>query len=233
MAGTVRQQRYDSDVLRRASAKAVIVDHWPLVRLGLTRVLAGQDVRVVGEVDDAAAGIRAAQEEEADLLIVGQVRGLTPLEAVRSAKAGGDALRVLVLVGQAGPEDLAELLAAGADGLLGRMASPADVTAAVDQLLAGERYVAPPLLPALVGRLGPTGASSPTVGESTEEATLTEKERQVLSWLASGGTNVEIAQALYITPATVKTHVAHIYAKLGVKNRNAAISRALELGLLT
>lgn len=222
-------------MLRGAPARAVIVDHWPLLRLGLSRVLTGQDIRVAGECDDAAEGIRIAQAEGANLLILGQPRGLTPAEATRSAKAGGD-LRVLVVVGNATADDLAELLAAGADGLIGRMAAPAEVVAAVEQLLAGERFVAPALLPSLLGRVGPSepardhavdGAAPPA------KAVLTDKEREVLACLASGGTNVDIARRLYITPATVKTHVAHIYAKLGVNNRNAAVSRAFEMGLLT
>jgi len=237
-------------VHRGAPARAVIVDHWPLLRLGLSRVLAGQDVRVVGESDDAGEGVRLAEEQRAQLLILGELRelrGLTAVEAIRLAKAAGAAgatrgadaagaaraggrLRILVIVGNVTPDELSELLAAGADGLMGRMAGPADVAGAIDQLLAGKRFVAPALLPALLGRVGP---SQPEANGSRPEASLTDKEREVLACLATGGTNIEIARTLYITPATVKTHVAHIYAKLGVRNRNAAVSRALELGLLT
>jgi DNA-binding NarL/FixJ family response regulator len=202
-----------------------------LLRLGLSRVLAGLDVRVAGECDEIAEGIKLAQDEAAQLLILGQLRGLTAAEATRAAKAS-QVPRVLVIVGNTTPDDLAELLSAGADGLIGRMAGPGEVVAAVTQLLAGERFVAPALLPALLGRVGPPVAT-PDGDTSADEGVLTDKERQVLACLATGGTNVDIAHTLFITPATVKTHVAHIYAKLGVKNRNAAVSRALEMGLLT
>ncbi len=183
----------------------------------------------MGESDDAGQGVRLATEHRAHLLVLGELRGLSAPEATRLAKAAGGP-RVLVIVGNVTPDDLSELLAAGADGLMGRMAGPADVAGAVDQLLAGKRFVAPALLPALLGRVGP---SQPAANGTRPEASLTDKEREVLACLATGATNVEIARTLYITSATVKTHVAHIYAKLGVRNRNAAVSRALELGLLT
>jgi DNA-binding NarL/FixJ family response regulator len=208
----------------------VVADHWPLLRLGLSRALANLDVRVVGESDDATAAIRVARHERASLLILGQLRGLTQVEAVRVAKADPDGPRILVMMGAAAPDELSALLAAGADGLIDRMAGPDDVAAAVEQLLAGDRCVAPTLLPALIGRVGPP---APQGDAPADGSVLTDKERQVLAFLARGGTNVEIARALYITPATVKTHVSHIYAKLGVKSRNAAVTRALELGLLT
>jgi ATP/maltotriose-dependent transcriptional regulator MalT len=89
----------------------------------------------------------------------------------------------------------------------------------------GERVVAPALLSTLVGAMGP-------VNEDVDESSLTVREREVLALLAEGQSNREIASSLYVSLPTVKTHLAHIYAKLGAKNRNEALGRAVALGLL-
>jgi DNA-binding NarL/FixJ family response regulator len=110
----------------------------------------------------------------------------------------------------------------GVSALLQRTVSPADLAQALDRVEQGERVIAPGLLPLLVGVV--------TTGE--DEGGLTRKEREVLARLADGLSNREIAEALYITPATVKTHLAHIYMKLGATNRQEALARAVALGVL-
>ena len=117
------------------------------------------------------------------------------------------------------------MLEAGARGLCARSATPEELGEAAKLVLAGERVVAPSLLPALIGLVG--------LQEGADEvAVLTPKERQVLAWVARGHSNREIAEGLFMAPGTVKTHLAHIYAKLGVKDRHEAMARAIALGLL-
>jgi NarL family two-component system response regulator LiaR len=100
-----------------------------------------------------------------------------------------------------------------------------ELSEALDKVEAGERVIAPALLPLLVGAVTPSAPGPDSV--------LTSKEREVLASLAAGRSNQEIAEALFVTRATVKTHLAHIYAKLEAKDRHEAVARAVALGLLT
>lgn len=219
-------------MLRRpTTTSAVIVDDWPLVRVGAARVLQTIDVRVVGEADTAVEGIRIAKSVSADLLVVGEPLDGQQVEAVRLAKAGCGA-RVAVLVTQATRDQLAALLEAGADGLVSRSVGTDDLADVLSRVLDGERVVAPSLMPALVGMLSKTGADRPSAADNGE-APLTLKELEVLRKLSEGLSNREIADAVFVTPATVKTHLAHIYAKLGVGSRHEALAKAVALGLLS
>jgi DNA-binding NarL/FixJ family response regulator len=100
-----------------------------------------------------------------------------------------------------------------------------ELAEALDRVDRGERVIAPALLPTLVGILAPS--------DRAPDSLLTGKEREVLAALAAGSSNQQIAEALFVTRATVKTHLAHIYAKLEAKDRHEAIARAVALGLLT
>src|SRR6266545_4003675 len=181
---------------------AVVVDDWELLRLGLRAALGQLGVWVIGETTD-----------------------LPPRLAAARAKAQHEVPRVLALAALPDPEELAALLAAGVDGLLLRSTGVAELADALELLRGGERAVAPALLPLLVGVIG-LAAAGP--GESL----LTEKEREVLARLAEGGSNRAIAEALSVSPATVKTHLAHIYEKLGASDRRDALVRAIALGIL-
>lgn len=218
-------------MLRRSTTtSAVIVDDWPLVRVGVTRVLQSIDVRVVGEADAAVEGIRLARSASADLLLVGEPLQGPQVEAVRMAAAAdaGDVFRIVVLVTQASREQVAGLLDAGAHGLVSRSAATDDLAEAVNRVLDGERFVSPSLLPSLVGLVTANGQNTSDTGPA-----LTAKELEVLRRLAEGRSNREIADAVFVTQATVKTHLAHIYTKLGVKGRHEALARAVALGLLS
>jgi DNA-binding NarL/FixJ family response regulator len=208
---------------------AVIVDEWPLVRLGIAQALRAAGVRVAGEAGRGDEGLRLVQAGEAAFLVLGAVRNTSLVDLVRRAGAGDHVPRILVLLDQTSRDELASLASLGVDALLVRSARPEEVADAIGRVEKGERVVAPALLPLLVGALGPAEESA---GEEDDNGVLTPKELEVLSRLAEGRSNREIANALYVTPATVKTHLAHIYAKLGVTDRHGALARAVELGLL-
>src|SRR6266700_2042676 len=172
-----------------------------------------------------AAAPRAACDSGAGLLVLGATSDLPARLAVTRAKAPQEPPTVLALASLPDPEELAGLLAAGVDGLLLRSTGVAELADALELLRGGERAVAPALLPLLVGVIGLAA-----VGPG--EPLLTEKEREVLARLAEGGSNRAIAEALSVSPATVKTHLAHIYEKLGASDRRDALVRAIALGIL-
>ncbi len=203
----------------------MVVDDWELVRLGLRAVLGQLGVWVIAEAGLARDGLRAVRSAAAGLLVLGETTDLPPRVAVTRAKALPDAPIVLALAAVPDPEELAGLLAAGVDGLLLRSAGADELAGALERLRAGERSVAPALLPLLVGviNLAPAGPGAPL---------LTDKEREVLARLAEGRSNRAIAEALSVSPATVKTHLAHIYEKLGASNRRDALVRAIARGIL-
>jgi DNA-binding NarL/FixJ family response regulator len=211
-----------------SGATAVVVDEWPLVRLGVTQTLRSCGVRVVAEASHGEEAVHLAQGLGATYLFLGAVRDTPVAELVRRAVAGEPPVRVIVLVDHVGRDELAAVLSFGADALLLRTSRPDELSEALARVERGERVVAPALLSLLVGVLGPAGDEVEAAGGG-----LTRKEIEVLARVADGMSNREIADALFITPATVKTHLAHIYTKLGVAGRQEALAQAVAMGLLS
>jgi DNA-binding NarL/FixJ family response regulator len=198
----------------------VVADVVPLVRLGLATVLHGEGYEVVAEVASAREVAKAVVEHSPQLAVVGAVNDLSIDEMARQVAEAGGGARLVVLLGRAPRDTLADLLAVAVDGLLSRSIDGPSLVRAVERVMAGERYVDPTLL---------TGDAP---DEEFEPMALTTREREVLGLLASGCSNREIASTLFVSLPTVKTHLAHIYDKLGARNRNEALGRAMSLGLL-
>lgn len=211
---------------------AVVADEWPLVRLGIAQALRARGVTVVAEVDQGLVALSRAQAGAVTYLILGAVRDAPVADVVARATRGDGDLRVIVLLDQATREALGAVAAAGARALLVRSVSPEELAASLDRVDKGERVVSPALLPLLVGQFDAVAADAGRPGAGAGSGGLTRREVEVLARLAAGGSNREIAEALYVTEATVKTHLAHIYGKLGVVDRQAALARAVALGLL-
>jgi DNA-binding NarL/FixJ family response regulator len=210
---------------RDAWTTAVVIDDWELLRLGLRTALGRLGVWVVGEADLARDGLRAARTAGAGMLVLGATSDLPARAAAARAKLAAEPPMVLALAANADPEELAGLLGAGVDGLLLRSTGVAELGDALELLRAGRRAVAPALLPLLVGVIG-------LAVVEPDESPLTEREREVLARLAEGASNRAIAEALSVSAATVKTHLAHIYEKLGAEDRRDALVRAIALGIL-
>jgi len=204
--------------------RAVVVDQWALVRLGIAAVLTARDIEVAGEAQHGREGIALARSTGCDLLVLGNHLDRPPLDVLREARTLPAAPRVVLLLTNPDREEMAALLGEGADALLVRSVGGEELGDAIDRLDRGERVIAPALLPMLVGAMS-TAAEAPS-------GLLTAKEREVLAALAAGRSNQEIADALFITRATVKTHLAHIYAKLEARDRHEAVARGVALGLL-
>jgi DNA-binding NarL/FixJ family response regulator len=214
-------RRYDAAV--PAASTAVIVDEWPLVRLGIAQAMRTAGVRVAGEAGQGEEGLGKAAASDVGFLVVGAVRDMPVVDVVRRSGTR----HTVVLLDRVGRDELTAVLSAGADAVLVRSARPEEIADAVARVEKGERVVAPMLLSLLAGFVRPVEDDDEPVAGG-----LTRKELEVLTRLAEGLSNRAIADALYVTPATVKTHLAHIYTKLGVTGRQEAVARAVEIGVL-
>jgi len=206
--------------------KAVIVDEWALYRQGVASVLRNLGIDVVGEAASAADGMMRLWSGRPDLLVAGSPAHSRLPDLVAEAKKAYPELRVLALLPVSEAGKVRPVLSSGADAVLTRLVSPDELESAVRKVAAGERVLAAAALTVLVG----TGTKAPDLEPSGHP--LTVKEREVLDLLAKGMANREIATTLVISTATVKSHLAHIYEKLGAKNRQDAVGRAIEQGLL-
>jgi len=219
-----------SSGVRGPAQTAVVVDRWPLVRLGLVGVLNAGGVEVIGQAAKVSEALLLVRMGGVDLVVFGSpLDGLSPA-AIRSARMGDNPPKIVVLVppSGAGADDISTLFVAGADALLVVSIGPDDLAEALARVGRGERVVGPELGPS-VARQG--SLDEPSYLDNGGGA-LTAKELEVLALLAQGHSNKQIARALYVSDATVKTHLQHIYAKFEVQSRFGALSRAAEMGLL-
>lgn len=198
--------------------RVLLVDDHPVVRAGLRAVLEGAGgVTVVAEAADGAEAlaILAAADPPVDAVVMDLQMGpgMDGIEATRRiAAAGGPP--VLVLTTYDTEADVVAAMTAGATGYLLKDAPPEAVREAVQAAAAGRPVLSPAVTARLVHRLGAPATA------------LTDREIEILRRLATGATNRELARALFISEATVKTHLVHIYGKLGVDNRTRAVDRA-------
>jgi DNA-binding NarL/FixJ family response regulator len=207
-------------------ATAVVSDRMPLARVGIAAALRLADVVTLELCDNVPAGFDAARRSGARIYVAGAADP-DELDALRRRLPASEA-SVVGLVERVERRDLVALLDAGIAGMALRRVLPEDLASAVRSVLAGERAIAPPLMSVLVGFDPAEGIGI----RPSDVSPLTFKEGQVLARLARGESNAAIAEALYISPATVKSHLASIYVKLDVRTRHEATSRAVALGLL-
>lgn len=202
----------------------MIVDQWPLVRLGIGRSLPGISYRVLEEAENENSARAAIRRRQPDLVVMGHHLGGEGVGLVEMAKEQG--VRVVALVDRPTRAHLAALATAGCDGILVASAPPEELLSAVERVMTGQRALSAELLPALAGVVMHPGPP-PSAGDQ-----LTERERQVLACLVRGARNEEIAAELFLSPATVKSHLSSIYSKLEVRSRHEATAVALQLGLV-
>ncbi|GAA1955603.1 response regulator [Kitasatospora viridis] len=208
--------------------RLLIVDDHPIVRDGLRGVFEGDpDFEVAGEAGDGAEGVRQALALAPDVVLMDlRMAGTGGVEAIRRLRELAPALRVLVLTTYDSEADVLPAVEAGATGYLLKDAPREELVRAVRATAQGQTVLAPTVAAALLGRMRAPAPAAPV------EA-LTERELEVLRLVADGSTNKESARRLFISEATVKTHLLHLYAKLGVRDRAAAVAEGYKRGLLS
>jgi DNA-binding NarL/FixJ family response regulator len=212
--------------------RVVIADDQSLVRAGLRSLLDDEpDLEVVGEAGDGAQAVRLAAQVDPDVVLMDiRMPVQDGIAATRALAEAGSRARVLMLTTYNLDEYVFSALRAGAVGFLLKDASAEDLANGVRVVAAGEALLAPAVTTRLITEFARTGPAD--TSKSAQVAQLTERERTVLVELARGGTNAEVGAALYISPATVKSHVASILAKLELRDRVQAVIFAFESGLV-
>jgi DNA-binding NarL/FixJ family response regulator len=217
--------------------RVALVDDQELVRTGFKMVLDAQpDMTVTAEGADGRAAVDIARRGDADVMVMDvRMPRLDGVAAAREICAAGPLPRVLMLTTFDLDEYAYEALKAGASGFLLKDVPPQELLFAIRSVHSGDAVVAPSttrrLLDRFVPLLSPEDAS-PARADAAALGELTEREREVLIQVAAGLSNAEIAARLYVSEATVKTHVGRILAKLGLRDRVQAVVLAYETGLV-
>jgi DNA-binding NarL/FixJ family response regulator len=214
--------------------RVLLVDDQDLVRAGFAMVLGSQpDLAVVGEAADGAAAVRLAREVPADVMVMDvRMPVMDGVAATREICQGAERPRVLILTTFDLDEYAFAALRAGASGFLLKSAPPEELLYAIRCVHNGDSVVAPSTTRRLIGRFLPHLPAPGRLPDRQGLAELTAREREVLAEVGSGLSNTEIAALLHISEATVKTHVGHIMAKLGLRDRIQAVVYAYETGLI-
>ncbi|WP_416959073.1 response regulator [Streptomyces sp. Agncl-13] len=218
----------------------LIVDDQPLQRLGFRMLLeANPDTEVVGEAGHGGEAVRMAAELRPDVILMDvRMPGMDGIEATRRVVAAGDRSRVLILTTFDLDEYAHEALRAGASGFLLKDAHPEELLAGIRAVASGDAVIAPALTRRLLDayaqhlpRRSPKGPAAAPAMDDPRIRSLTEREREILVAMGRGWTNGEIAERLFLSESTVKTHVGRVLAKVGARDRVQAVILAYDLGL--
>jgi DNA-binding NarL/FixJ family response regulator len=204
--------------------RVLITDDHPVVREGLAGMLAGQpDFDVVGMAEDGATAVVMHLGLTPDVTLMDlRMPGLDGVEAIEAIKAQQPAAHILVLTTYDSDAEILRAIEAGATGYLLKDAPREELFRAIRAAAAGAPVLAPSVATRLMMRM-----------VAPVEDQLSAREIEVLHSVARGNSNKEIGKTLHISTATVKTHLIHIYNKLGVSDRTAAVTTALERGIIT
>jgi DNA-binding NarL/FixJ family response regulator len=205
--------------------RLLIVDDHPIVRDGLRAVFESEPAfEVVGQAADGIEAVDRAVVLEPDVVLMDlRMPRMGGVEAIRRLRERAPGIRVLVLTTFDSDADVLPAVEAGATGFLLKDAPREELRRAVHAAYLGQAVLAPSVAQKLLGRMR-------TPAPPAEQ--LTDRELKVLTLVASGSTNREAAKQLFISEATVKTHLLHVYAKLGVRDRASAVAEAYKRGLL-
>jgi len=201
----------------------LIADDHPVVRAGLRALIVTDDgLTVVGDAATPDDAVRAAREIHPDVVLMDLRFGdaQSGVDATRALRGVAAPPAVLILTNYDSDSDILAAVEAGANGYLLKDAPPEDLLAAIRAAAAGESALAPSVAGRLLDRLRAPATA------------LTSREFDVLRQVADGLSNAEIARALHVSEATVKSHLAHVYTKLDVRSRGAAVAAARSTGIL-
>lgn len=220
--------------------RLLVVDDHPVVRAGLVGVLDDEpDLEVVAEAADGATAVRLAPAARPDVVLMDlRMPGMAGAEATVALLAAAPDARVLVVTSYDSDDEILSAIDAGASGYVLKSAPADEILEAVRRVAAGEVALAPAVAARLVAqtRRARSGDAAATAGGPGGGAdvprALSPRETDVLRLVAEGRSNAEIGRELFIGEATVKSHLAHAFEKLEVRDRTRAVTRAMELGLL-
>ena len=206
-----------------AHIRLIIADDHPIVRAGLQGMLAGQpDLELVGEASTGAEAVDLAARLRPDVVLMDlRMPGMDGVTAIEQIKAQLPHIHVLVLTTYDTDADILRAVEAGATGYLLKDAPREMLYRAIRAAARGESILAPAVATRLLGQM-----------RAPAQESLSSREIEVLSCVAHGASNKEIARQLHISESTVKTHLIHIFGKLGVSDRTQAVTTALQRGIL-
>ncbi|HEX8033785.1 MAG TPA: response regulator transcription factor [Ktedonobacterales bacterium] len=203
--------------------RLLIVDDHPIVRDGLRGIFASDpDIQVVGEASNGGDAIVLAGRLHVDVVLMDlRMPEMSGVDAIRHLRQTLPSARVLVLTTFDTDSDVLPAIEAGATGYLLKDAPKEELIRAVRAAFKGESVLAPSVASRLMHHV-----------RTPATDTLSQRELDVLTLIAAGGTNREVAARLFVSEATIKTHLLHIYEKLGVSDRAAAVGEAYRRGIL-
>ncbi|MFF8309880.1 response regulator [Streptomyces lydicus] len=214
--------------------RVVLADDQPLVRSGLRVLMADHpDLEIVGEAATGAEAVRLVTDLSPDVVVMDiRMPSVDGIEATRRITAGPATTRVLVLTTFDEDDHVYGALRAGASGFVVKDMALDDILAAIRVVAAGDALIAPSVTRRLIADFVERPAAPPERSSRPVEG-LTEREREVLTLVGRGRSNTEIAEDLFITVATAKSHVSRLFTKLGARDRVQLVITAYEAGLVT
>jgi DNA-binding NarL/FixJ family response regulator len=209
--------------------RVLVADDHPVVRAGLRALLSAEPgLTVVAEAGSGEETVLMARQHQPDVVLMDlRMPGAGGLTAIRQLSADQPGVRVVVLTTYDSDADILPAVEAGAAGYLLKDTPRDTLVGAIFAAARGETVLAPSVAGRLVNRLRAAPPEAPAARE-----TLSARETEVLMLAGRGLTNAQIGRELFVSEATVKTHLLRAYAKLGVSSRTAAVTRAMELGVL-
>jgi DNA-binding NarL/FixJ family response regulator len=201
--------------------RVLLVDDDALVRAGLRMILsAAEDLDVVGEVDDGVRAVAAVQKHRPDVVLMDirmpEMDGITATLALRRLPAPP---QVIVLTTFQADEQVMSALRAGASGFLVKDTPPTDIINAVRLVASGEAMLSPSVTRTLLSHFGDADTSERRRAAAQRLAALTDREREVAIAVGTGASNAEVAASLFMSEATVKSHISRLFTKLDAANR--------------
>ncbi|MEU4878033.1 response regulator transcription factor [Streptomyces sp. NPDC021608] len=228
------EQNAEAQTDQGADRSQLLVDDQPLVRSGLRVIMADHpDLEVVGEAATGAEAVRLVRAARPDVVVMDiRMPGMDGIEATRLITAGSATTRVLVLTTFDEDDHVYGALRAGASGFVVKDMALDDILAAVRVVASGDALIAPGVTRRLIADFIGRPVAVPERSPGPVEG-ITEREREVLTLVGRGRSNTEIAENLFITVATAKSHVSRLLTKLGARDRVQLVITAYETGLVT